>query len=82
MLTAAGHTLAIVPARATDDAAKNGVQAPAIAAPKPLDMALVDKTVEYASTLTRLHALIVAHHGKPIVERVFRGPGLDRVVNV
>jgi len=45
-------------------------------------MALVDETVEYASTLSRLHVLIVAHYGKPIVERVFRGPGLDQVVNV
>ena len=82
MVTAAGHTLTIVPARAMDDAAMNGVQARAIAAPKPLDMALVDETVEYASTLSRLHVLIVAHYGKPIVERVFRGPGLDQVVNV
>jgi CubicO group peptidase (beta-lactamase class C family) len=32
--------------------------------------------------LPRLHALIVVHDGTPVVERVFRGPGLDVPVNV
>src|SRR6185503_13319517 len=32
--------------------------------------------------LPRIHALIVALNGKPIIEHVFRGPALDRPVNI
>ena len=33
---------------------------------------------EAADTLPRLHALLVLHHGEPVIEHVRRGPGLDR----
>ena len=47
-----------------------------------LDDKRVEETVAKAAQLPRIHALIVALDGKPIVERVFRGPGLDRPVNI
>ncbi len=47
-----------------------------------IDQALLAKTVEAAVNLPRLHALIVARGGTPIVERVVRGPALDRAVNI
>jgi CubicO group peptidase (beta-lactamase class C family) len=47
-----------------------------------LDQKRVDVTVAKAAQLPRIHALIVALDGKPIVERVFHGPGLDRPVNI
>jgi len=46
------------------------------------DRGLLDETVARAGRLGTLHALIVARGGQPAVERVFRGPGLDRPVNV
>lgn len=38
--------------------------------------------VEKARALPRLNALIVAREGRILVERAFRGPGLDQPVNV
>jgi CubicO group peptidase (beta-lactamase class C family) len=56
---------------------------PALPAPAAkLDLTLVSETVARAATLPRLHALIVAHNGVPVVERVFRGPALDTPVNI
>ena len=56
--------------------------AQANAAPAPYDQKLVAETVARAAELPRLHALIVALDGKPVVERAFRGPALDRPVNI
>jgi CubicO group peptidase (beta-lactamase class C family) len=56
-----------------------GVQAQAASQP---DMALIDKAVEQARTLENLHALIVSHNGSVVTEQVFRGPALDRAVNI
>jgi CubicO group peptidase (beta-lactamase class C family) len=47
-----------------------------------LDAALLASAVERAEKLPRLHALIVARNGEAIIERAFRGPGLDAPVNV
>jgi len=47
-----------------------------------IDMKLVSETLARAKTLDRLHALIVAHKGQLIVERVFRGPNLNHPVNI
>src|SRR6185436_3605621 len=47
-----------------------------------LDHKMVDETVAKAARLPRIHSLIVALDGQPIVERVFRGPGLDQPVNI
>lgn len=44
--------------------------------------ALLAPAVERAAALPRLRSLIVAHEGASLVERVFRGPGLERPVNV
>ncbi|MDH3239886.1 MAG: beta-lactamase family protein [Alphaproteobacteria bacterium] len=52
------------------------------AQPAALDPALLAQTLDKAAKLPRLRALIVARHGKSLVERVFRGPGLDVPVNV
>ena len=47
-----------------------------------LDGAELDGAVRAAAAIPRLQALIVARDGVPLVERAFRGPGLDRAVNV
>ena len=47
-----------------------------------LDAATAAETVALARTLPRLHALIVARDGAPLIEQVFRGPQLDTPVNV
>jgi CubicO group peptidase (beta-lactamase class C family) len=46
------------------------------------DSFVLSRLVEQAGAFPRLHALIVARDGKPIVERVFRGPSLDTPVNI
>jgi CubicO group peptidase (beta-lactamase class C family) len=56
--------------------------APLRAQTPPLDSGALSQTVERAGAFPRLHALIVARDGKPIVERVFRGPSLDTSVNI
>jgi CubicO group peptidase (beta-lactamase class C family) len=47
-----------------------------------IDQARVEQAVTRAGQLPRIHAVMVAHDGKPIVERVFRGPSLDHPVNI
>ncbi len=47
-----------------------------------LDATLAAQTVALARTLPRLHAMIVARDGAPLIEDVFRGPDLDTPVNV
>jgi len=47
-----------------------------------LDPTLSTQFINQAAQLPRLHALIVARDGKPVIERVFRGPSLDAPVNV
>ncbi len=56
--------------------------AEANAAPAPLNENRIAETAARAAELPRIHALIVAVDGKPIVERVYRGPALDRPVNI
>jgi CubicO group peptidase (beta-lactamase class C family) len=53
---------------------------PALAA--SVDRSLSERAVQRARAMPRLHALIVARDGSPVVERHFRGPGLDRPANV
>jgi CubicO group peptidase (beta-lactamase class C family) len=52
------------------------------AATTGLDATLLAATLERAASFPRLRTLIVARNGVPLVERVFRGPGLDRPVNI
>lgn len=47
-----------------------------------IDPVRLRQAVERASALPRLRTLLVARNGVPLVERVFRGPGLDRPVNI
>jgi len=47
-----------------------------------LDAALLAQTLAEAETLPRLHSLIVARDGQTLAERVYRGPALDRPVNI
>ena len=54
----------------------------AIAPAAGLDAAVLRPTLARAAELPRLRSLIVAQQGRPVVERVFRGPGLDTPVNV
>ncbi len=61
---------------------ERNVPAPAEPATKGLDAALLEETLVRASKLPRLHALIIAHNGEERAARVFRGPDLDRPVNV
>lgn len=58
-----------------------GVDNRAIAA-NGLDRVLLGRAMERAAGLPRLHALIVARHGRVLAERAFRGPGLNVPVNV
>jgi CubicO group peptidase (beta-lactamase class C family) len=47
-----------------------------------LDAPLVARTMEAAEALPRLHSLLVARDGAVLLERVFRGGGLDTPVNI
>jgi CubicO group peptidase (beta-lactamase class C family) len=47
-----------------------------------LDPTLLAATLAAAAQHPRLRTLIAARHGQPLVERVFRGPGLDRPANI
>ncbi|MGH6914480.1 MAG: serine hydrolase domain-containing protein, partial [Geminicoccales bacterium] len=47
-----------------------------------LDRALLEQTLERAAAMPNLHALLVARDGETVVAEVFRGPALDRAVNV
>lgn len=47
-----------------------------------LDEKRVQEAVAKAAELPRIHALIVAYDGTTVAERVFRGPSLDRPVNI
>jgi CubicO group peptidase (beta-lactamase class C family) len=53
-----------------------------LTAPAPVAQAITSEALSRAPQLTRLHALIVAHDGAPVLERVFRGNGLDRTTNI
>jgi CubicO group peptidase (beta-lactamase class C family) len=46
------------------------------------DQTLLADTIQKMGALPRLHSLIVARDGMPVVERVFRGPSLDTPVDV
>lgn len=35
-----------------------------------------------ARNLPRIHSLLVAREGEPVIEKVFAGPGLDEVINI
>jgi CubicO group peptidase (beta-lactamase class C family) len=70
--------LALIPAftaidasAASMDAARQGVSAPQL-----------KQAVASAAAMPRLHALIVAHDGVPLVERVFHGRPLDAPVDI
>ncbi|GLK79271.1 6-aminohexanoate-dimer hydrolase [Methylopila turkensis] len=63
--------MALAPVAARAEVAVGGAPSPRIAA-----------IAERAGRLPQLHALIVARHGRPLFERAFRGPALDRPVNV
>ena len=47
-----------------------------------LEAAHLARTLEQAAALPRLHTLLIARDGVPLVERVFRGPAPDQPVNV
>ncbi len=47
-----------------------------------LDAALSAEALALARTLPKLHTLIVARDGQPLIEQVFRGPDLDAAVNI
>jgi CubicO group peptidase (beta-lactamase class C family) len=68
------------PARAA--AAPAGDPAVAPARTTGLDAALLEETLARAAKLPNLHALLVARDGAELVGHVFRGPDLDRPVNV
>jgi CubicO group peptidase (beta-lactamase class C family) len=56
--------------------------ATAVAATPAFESALLDRATRRATGLERLHALIVARHGRIVFAEAFRGPPLDRAVNV
>jgi CubicO group peptidase (beta-lactamase class C family) len=63
-------------------AAPGALRAAGGPAPRELDPALLERTLERAAALPSLHALLVARHGETLAGEAFRGPGLDRPVNV
>lgn len=48
----------------------------------PLDKLGVPRLIEEASALDRLHSLLVAIDGEPVLAQVFDGPGLDQPANI
>jgi CubicO group peptidase (beta-lactamase class C family) len=46
------------------------------------DRAFIGQTMERAKGLSNLHALIISHNGSVLAEEAFRGPALDRPVNI
>ena len=56
--------------------------AAAVAATPAFEPALLDRATRRAAGLERLHALIVARHGRIVFAEAFGGPPLDRPVNV
>ena len=57
------------------------VAAPARAAPRIAPAAL-DAALDRARGLEQLNAIVVAHHGETLAAEAFRGPPVDRPVNV
>ncbi|WP_037457785.1 serine hydrolase domain-containing protein [Skermanella stibiiresistens] len=55
--------------------------APAQAA-RSLDPGMMEETLQRAAAFPALRSLIVARDGVPVIEQVFRGPGLDQPVNI
>jgi CubicO group peptidase (beta-lactamase class C family) len=51
-------------------------------AAESVDRKLIAETVAKFGQMPQIHGLIVAQNGTPIIERVFRGPALDRPVNI
>ncbi len=51
-------------------------------APKPFDSTLLDRAVEDARKFDQIHSLIIARAGEIAFAEAFRGPPLDRAVNV
>ncbi|WP_372620919.1 serine hydrolase domain-containing protein [Falsiroseomonas sp.] len=54
----------------------------ALPAPALAQVATLDTAITSAAALPHLRTLIVACDGAPVLERVFRGPGLDRPANI
>jgi CubicO group peptidase (beta-lactamase class C family) len=50
--------------------------------PREPDAKLIEETVERARGLSSLHALIISHNGRVVTEQAFRGPAVDRPVNI
>lgn len=82
-LVLAGTTATVARAAAAREGGSpaQAVAVPAVAA-RGLDAALLARAVEQAEGLTRLRSLVVARDGVTAFERAFRGPGLDRAVNI
>ncbi|HEY9346475.1 MAG TPA: serine hydrolase [Inquilinus sp.] len=77
-LIASGLVLAAAPAFA-----QTVPEPPIATAPeRQLDPALLEAVLQRAAALPRLRALIIARDGVTVAERAFRGPGLDRPVNI
>jgi CubicO group peptidase (beta-lactamase class C family) len=53
-----------------------------VAIPATVQRPALDRAMARAAGLPRLHALIVVHAGTIVVQRAFRGPGLDAPVDV
>jgi len=60
----------------------SGAGAQAAPAPKAAEEKALEETLARAKELPNLHALIVAQDGAVITEQAFRGPALDRPVNI
>jgi CubicO group peptidase (beta-lactamase class C family) len=62
-----------------------GAAAAVVVRPGPASSAAadsLDSVREHAASMPRLRALIVLRDGRPVIAEAFRGPGLDRPVNV
>ncbi|MFC4172756.1 serine hydrolase domain-containing protein [Microvirga sp. GCM10011540] len=71
---------AVAPGATAQPAAPPSAETPA--PPRKPDTALLEQTVERAKELPNLHSMIVSHDGSVVAEQVFRGPALDRPVNI
>jgi CubicO group peptidase (beta-lactamase class C family) len=81
-LVAAGLAgAALAPAAACGETAAPQTAAPA-APPAPLDPTRLASVLGRAGALTQTRSVIVCHKGQVLLERAFRGPGLDAPVNI
>lgn len=80
---AGGPSLSAMPhRRSVLAAAVSLLAAPALGQPRPRPASAWARSVEAAGAIGQLHALVIMHRGEIVVAEAFRGPAVERPVNV